>query len=274
MRPRSVFAQKPLGRRRLEPTGGAGRPHGQLPLALRAWRRGRPAAHTLARRRKVTTILRVALLCCSAVALGLGLFAAAGDRIGLWDPVKPPPPLKAAPRPKKHVHPKKHVRTKQRARAVVVSSARTVRPRPKADPPVQAGTAFEFSALLAALAAVLGVGRRMAFGEAQALGQPRRRTPRVSLPSGPDRSRGATGPLRSGRPFLRRLLRFVGRSLRDVGTSAGRVAQASAQTAGQATGAWIAQYTERPRREELVFVAFAVLTGITVGCLVVTFAVR
>jgi hypothetical protein len=205
------------------------------------------------------------------------MFAAAGDRIGLWDPVKPPPPLKAS------THTKKHVRTKSsHRRGVAVSRARLVRPRPEAGPPVEAGTAFEFSALLAALAAALGVGRRMAFAEAQTLGQPRRRLPSmdvgavVSRPVPAGRSLGgdAIRRLRAGWHSLQPLLRFVGKSFRDVGTSAGRVAQASAQSAGEATATWIAQRTDWPRREEVVFGVIAVVAAVVVGCLVVTLVVR
>jgi hypothetical protein len=112
-------------------------------------------------------ILSGVFYACATVAVILALFALAGDRIGLWDPVKPAALPAASSTPKKPLRtsPKKHLRAskkvKQRAR---VSHGRPVKasPQPPIGPPLPAGSAFLLAAAAAALAALTSVGGRRA----------------------------------------------------------------------------------------------------------------
>jgi hypothetical protein len=110
--------------------------------------------------RGVFTILSVAFFSCAALAVTLGMFALGGDRLGLWDPLKP------APFPKTSPSPKKHLRAGGTARhRVPASHSRRVRASAQSavGPPLPAATAFLLAAAAAALAALTSAGGRRAF---------------------------------------------------------------------------------------------------------------
>lgn len=98
----------------------------------------------------------------TVVALGLGLFALAGQGIGLWEPVKPPPRAAPAAQLKKPLRTKRVVRRHvAEPRADRAKASR----EPTPGPPLEAGTAFMLalaSALLALFAALAGTGVRVA----------------------------------------------------------------------------------------------------------------
>jgi hypothetical protein len=103
------------------------------------------------------TILSVAFFSCAALAVTLGMFALGGDRLGLWDPLKP------APFPKASLSPKKHLRAGGTTRhGIPVSHSRRVRTPPQSavGPPLSPGAAFLLAAAAAALAALTSVGGR------------------------------------------------------------------------------------------------------------------
>jgi hypothetical protein len=106
--------------------------------------------------RGVFTILSVAFFSCAALAVTLGMFALGGDRLGLWDPLKP------APFPATSPSPKKHPRAAGPARRRVPASHRvTASPQSAVGPPLPADTAFLLAAAAAALAALTSLrGRR------------------------------------------------------------------------------------------------------------------
>ncbi len=105
--------------------------------------------------RGVFTILSVAFFAFAALAVTLAMFAVGGDRLGLWDPVKP------APFPVASAHPKKHLRANGTARHRVSASHRvTTSPQSAVKPPLPAGTAFLLAAAAAALAGLTSVGGR------------------------------------------------------------------------------------------------------------------
>src|SRR2546428_8303945 len=85
-------------------------------------------------------IVNGAFLVCATVAMFLGLFAVAGDRVGLWDPLKPAALPAASPTPKKHLRasPKKHLRASGTVRHRVRASQSRVEasPQPNIGPPL------------------------------------------------------------------------------------------------------------------------------------------
>lgn len=96
---------------------------------------------------------------CAAVALIVCLFALAGDRLGLWDPLKPAALPAASPTPKKHLGANGTV-----PKLVRASHSRPVQASPQRalGPPIPAGSALLVAAVAAALAALTSVsGRRM-----------------------------------------------------------------------------------------------------------------
>lgn len=89
----------------------------------------------------------------------LCLFALAGDRMGLWDPLKTAALPAASPTPKKHLRASGTV--PHRAR-VSHSSRVQASPQPAIGPPLPAGLTFLVAAAAAALATLTSVsGRRM-----------------------------------------------------------------------------------------------------------------
>jgi len=101
------------------------------------------------------------LFCCATVTAVLGLFAVGGERLGLWEPLKPAP-LHASPRADKKPHRigAKQLRL-QKARRAYARSLRSFTVSPEAEaapgPPVPARTAFLLAGLAAALAALISV---------------------------------------------------------------------------------------------------------------------
>ena len=96
------------------------------------------------------------MLCCTALATALGLFAVAGERRGLWEPLEPAP-VHASPHSAKKPHQtaRKRVRHRKAHRRHAQAATSTARGDP--GPPVPARMAFLFAAVAAALAALTAV---------------------------------------------------------------------------------------------------------------------
>ena len=99
------------------------------------------------------------MFCCATVAAVLGVFAVGGERLGLWEPLKPAP-LHASPRAVKKPHriAAKQLRL-QKARRAYARATRSLAASPDAapGPPVPARMAFLLAGLAAALAALISV---------------------------------------------------------------------------------------------------------------------
>jgi len=170
--------------------------------------------------------LRVLVLGCTAVGLLLGAFALAGDQLGLWQPVEPPPATVVGVERGNGSRPSGRAEASSRELPAQEDPA-----RPPPGPPLPARTAF----LLAALAALVGLlgsaattlprmshvrHARAVYVRLGRLRFPRAQAVRGQMPRYGARERAGSGALRSAPSVLRRTLSALPRWAHAIAVAA------------------------------------------------------